>query len=466
MLAELLEQDHGQQVRPGKAARCDMEWRRRLRNLLALPAGELLAHRLDYLPLPWDHLQCFGDILPELRQLRRPAARTTLWCGNDDTLARQMIGEWLARRPLALERLYRLRPGYRFLGRQLVLGRRRFQIFQLKFHLLQQPRFALRAAAVKSPPKLLDLKLEMGDQRFGAGVHRLGASRNRLRCHARGVLGQAGGSLRDYHRMRGGKIGWQRFRRRCHASRESYSSATAKKKPSAHRRRAPCLLRIAPIDSGQQVAELGRRDRHRAAGRTRPQEPTPFQSLREQAGSLTIVPDHLQQIAATTAKHKEMPAQRIAPQHLLHQQRQAREALPHVGMTGRQPNPHPARKRNHGSASSPRTSRSTAPISASRSKMIRRPFALTISTRPPTGSTACAGGSGVIVAGTKLAIPPSRPSRCNLRHVKTCCREIPCRRAVAEAARGSDKLSATIRSFSSSVQRRRRPVSTTSSRLI
>ena len=88
----------------------------------------------------------------------------------------------------------------------LGLGRRRFQIFQLKFHLLQQPRFALRAAAVKSPPKLLDLKLEMGDQRFGAGVHRLGASRNRLRCHARGVLGQAGGSLRDYHRMRGGKV--------------------------------------------------------------------------------------------------------------------------------------------------------------------------------------------------------------------------------------------------------------------
>ena len=89
--------------------------------------------------------------------------------------------------------------------------------------------------------------------------------------------------------------------------------------------------------------------------------------------------------------------------------------------------------------------------------MIRRPFALTISIRPPTGSTACAGGSGVIVAGTKLASAPSPPSRCNRRHVKICCREIPCRRAVAEAARGCDKLSATIRSFSSSVQRRRRP---------
>ena len=270
MLAEFLEQDHGQQVRPGKSPRRDMERRRRLRDRLAFPARELLAHRLDDLPLARDHLQRLGDILPELRQLRRPAARTTLWRGNDYTLARQMIGEWLARRPLALERLYRLRPGYRFLGRQLVLGRRRFQIFQLKFHLLQQPRFALRVTAVKSTPKLLDLELEMGDQRFRAGVHRQRAGRNRLRCHARGVLGQAGGSLREDHRMSGGKIGWQRFRRRCHTLRESYSSATAKKKPSAHRRWAPCLLRIAPIDSGQQIAKLSRGDSHRAVGPARP----------------------------------------------------------------------------------------------------------------------------------------------------------------------------------------------------
>jgi len=33
----------------------------------------------------------------------------------------------------------------------LILGRCRFQVFQLKFHLLQQPSLALRAAAVKLP---------------------------------------------------------------------------------------------------------------------------------------------------------------------------------------------------------------------------------------------------------------------------------------------------------------------------
>ena len=80
-----------------------------------------------------------------------------------------MIGERLARRPLALERLYRLRPDRRCLGRQLVLGRCRLQIFKLKFHLLQQPRLALRAAAIKLTAKLLDLQLEMGDQCFTAG---------------------------------------------------------------------------------------------------------------------------------------------------------------------------------------------------------------------------------------------------------------------------------------------------------
>jgi hypothetical protein len=38
MLAELLKQDHAQQVWPGQAARRDMERRWRLRDLLALPA--------------------------------------------------------------------------------------------------------------------------------------------------------------------------------------------------------------------------------------------------------------------------------------------------------------------------------------------------------------------------------------------------------------------------------------------
>src|SRR4029077_20181269 len=111
-------QNHGQQVWSGEAARRHVERCRRLRDLLAFPARELFPHRLNHLPLPRDHLQRLGNVLAQLRQLRRPAAGTAVRRGNDDALARQMIGERLAGRPLALERLHRLRPGRRIFGRQ------------------------------------------------------------------------------------------------------------------------------------------------------------------------------------------------------------------------------------------------------------------------------------------------------------------------------------------------------------
>src|ERR1700704_6191962 len=78
-----------------------------------------------------------------------------------------------------------------------------------------------------------------------------------------------------------------------------------KAKPSSHRSRAPGFLRIAPINSGQQITELGRGDRHRAVDRARPQEAAPFQPLREQAGSLAVMPDHLQLVASATTKAKQ-----------------------------------------------------------------------------------------------------------------------------------------------------------------
>ena len=52
MLAKLLEEDRRQKVRPGSAAWSGMERGRSLRDLLAVATCELLAHRLDHLPLP------------------------------------------------------------------------------------------------------------------------------------------------------------------------------------------------------------------------------------------------------------------------------------------------------------------------------------------------------------------------------------------------------------------------------
>jgi len=119
------------------------------------------------------------------------------------------------------------------------------------------------------------------------------------------------------------------------------------------------------------------------------------------------MPDHLQEIAAAAMKAEQLAAQRIAPRHLLHLQRQAGKALPHVGVTGRQPNPNPCRQRHHGSVSSPRTIRSRPSTSTAQSTTTRRPFALTISIRPQPGPVAASGCSGTINAGTNPAISPA-----------------------------------------------------------
>ena len=94
-----------------RAARRGVEGCRRLRDRLAIAARELLAHRLDHLPLPRNHLQRLGDILAQLRQLLRPTAGTARGRRDHDALAWQVLGERLARRPLAPEGLYGLRLG-------------------------------------------------------------------------------------------------------------------------------------------------------------------------------------------------------------------------------------------------------------------------------------------------------------------------------------------------------------------
>src|SRR3546814_17145829 len=81
-----------------------MERRWRLCDLLTIATGELLPNGLDHLPLARHNLKCLGDILPQLAQPIRAAAGADLWRGDDDALARQMLGQGLAGGPLALER--------------------------------------------------------------------------------------------------------------------------------------------------------------------------------------------------------------------------------------------------------------------------------------------------------------------------------------------------------------------------
>ena len=98
-------------------------------------------------------------VSPSLQSLVRPAAGAAAGSRNDDALTRQVVGERLARRLPAGERLDRrgLRGG--LFGRQLVLARRRLKFLQLQFHLVQQPRLAFGALAVEVAAQLLDLQL-------------------------------------------------------------------------------------------------------------------------------------------------------------------------------------------------------------------------------------------------------------------------------------------------------------------
>jgi hypothetical protein len=129
MFAILCVKDHRQEARPDVTARDDVEGRRRLGDLLARPAGKLLAHSLDHLPLPRHNLQSFGDRLAELGQLAAAAwagGRT----GDHHPLARQIRRKRRAHRFSAVERADR-----RARGRdrsQFVFSRRRGCFLELQ----------------------------------------------------------------------------------------------------------------------------------------------------------------------------------------------------------------------------------------------------------------------------------------------------------------------------------------------
>ncbi|EDM69947.1 hypothetical protein RAZWK3B_00320 [Roseobacter sp. AzwK-3b] len=101
VLTIFLEDKHGDQAGPSPSTRDRMERRRRLTDLFAGPAGELLAHGLDHLPLTGDHLQRLGDVFAHLHDPVRATAGAGGGCLNNNALARQVIRERLAHKMAA-----------------------------------------------------------------------------------------------------------------------------------------------------------------------------------------------------------------------------------------------------------------------------------------------------------------------------------------------------------------------------
>jgi hypothetical protein len=199
VLAELLEHDHRQQARTRPPPRDHMKRRRRLADRLAVPAGELLPHRLDHLPPPGRRLERLRHVLAELAQALTAAARAGGRRIDHHPLARQMIGERVALGAAAGESTDRRGPGGRLFRRQFVFRGAGFELFKFERQLVDQPRRALR-------PLPEDLALELGDPELlrGDQRHVLRGFRPRDRQLRRDF--QAPRALSDQRRLQGGDV--------------------------------------------------------------------------------------------------------------------------------------------------------------------------------------------------------------------------------------------------------------------
>ena len=100
-----------------------------------------------------------------------------------------------------------------------------------------------------------------------------------------------------------------------------------------------------------------------------------------------VVPQDLDQVTAAAAKDEKMARVRVALEHFLHLERQPVHALAHVGAAGGQPDPRPARERDHRPASA-RSAAATTAGSAAPEMRTRSPPASSTSIRPEGASAA------------------------------------------------------------------------------
>src|SRR5215470_6873367 len=262
----------------------------------------------------------------------------------NDALAWQMFWQCTARRSLALEAfdldLCAGRRGSSDLRLRLGLCGILFQLTEAKFELFENGT-ALGGLAVPLVAQLGDGELHLLDQQ-----------RPRFRL---GLGGKARRFRGENHRLERRNVVRKRISGQGHATSKAQSRAP---RPANVRReskgrvlsrglRTPRALRHPPIDAFEQIAELRRRDRHRAVRRQGPDEASALQPLRIEAHALAVVPQNLDQRAAAAAEHEQMPTMRIVLEFLLHQQRQSVEALAHVGVAGCKPYMHAAQDRNH-----------------------------------------------------------------------------------------------------------------------
>ena len=142
MQQELGHQHHGQEARPGKAARDRVRRRRRFGDRLTIAAGELFAHMFDDLPAPRLAFERLRHVFPELAQPRPAALAAGARRRFDNTLDGKIVGElaWTARRPTEFLLRQRRRDN---LGLRLLLAFGLLEVFDRQFELLDEKLAAL-----------------------------------------------------------------------------------------------------------------------------------------------------------------------------------------------------------------------------------------------------------------------------------------------------------------------------------
>src|SRR5208283_2819856 len=212
----------------------------------------------------------------------------------------------------------------------------------------------------------------------------------------------------------------------------------------------PGFLRHSPVDARQEIGELRGRNRHDAVRAGGPQKPPALKPLHEQARPVAVMPNQLDQVASAPPEDPQITGMRIAPERLLHHQRQGAEALAHIRVPRRQPHPRPARKRNHrkrsGAVSAPIT---FANVDASGAPSIvmrtSTPNAIVIEDRAGGGGEDN-GDAGV------LSCAPLSSRRQRYRRLA----QTSALRAISVTTAPGSSIAATSRAFSAVLHRRRR----------
>ena len=269
-----------------------MERRRRLADLLAVPARELLPHRLDHLPPARRRLQRPRHVLAELAQAKAAAACARRRRIDHHTLVRQMVGERVALGAPAGEGAHRRRLRGRLLRRKLVFRGAGRHLLELERQLVNQPLRPLR-------PLPIDLALELGDPKLLRGDQRHVLRGFRLRDRQLRRDFEASRTLGDQRRLEGRRVVGKRFGSGIHADAANHSSRDSRRlktqmipcffslagcapSRSACALRPPCQLRIPPVDAFEHVGHLTRRNRDDALLRGRPDELPAVEPLRIQ----------------------------------------------------------------------------------------------------------------------------------------------------------------------------------------